>query len=112
MPMGGLTETSAAVKICDDYWTAYITGNWSLAHTLRPALTETQHQGIHAKNPPVRIVEIGQPYTQSGCMIGPVVPCNVEFKDGQVRTLHLIIQFRKTTPPSCVIAGTWGSETK
>ena len=50
MSVGGLTENSAAVKICTDYWDAKITGNWTLAHALRPTLTEKDHQGQYAKS--------------------------------------------------------------
>ena len=73
MSTGGLTENSAAIKI----WR--ITGrqhDWQpvLAHTLRPDLTEKQHQAQYAENPPVRIIAIEEPYRQDGCGIGPVAP--------------------------------------
>jgi len=100
----GMTQAEASSRICKEYWQALIDHNFGLAHKLRPLLGEKD-----VKNPPKELIQVGEPYQQEGCTLGPVTPCTVKFEDGQVREVKLIIKFRNIDGvSSCVIVSTWG----
>ena len=106
-----MTQNKACIQICTKYWQAMIDSNWAFTHKLRPLLSEKECNAMHSKNPPVELVEVGQPYQQEGCKIGPIVPCTVRFKDSTTRDIKMIIKFREMDgKSSCIIAGTWGPE--
>lgn len=110
LAMDNQTETAAAIRICTEYWQAKISGDAQRAHLLRPTMNEKEHQAQFAANPPEKILEIGKPPIQRrGDAL--IVPCQIKFKDGWLRTINLVVQLRPaTTPPSLVIAGARGWE--
>lgn len=106
-----MTEDKTSVEIVRQYWQAIIDGNWELVAKLRPITSPQNWQTKYSVNPPREIVEIGEPYHQDGCNIGPVTPVTIKFKDGDIREIKMITKFRNIDgKSSCVIAGTWGSE--
>ncbi len=106
-----LTEDEASAEIVRLYWDAVINANWESVENLRPFATADDWQKKYSTNLPRELLEVGKPYQQEGCSIGPVVPCNVRFEDSTVRNIKMIVKFREIDDNlSCVIAGTWGGE--
>jgi len=111
MPAEAMTEEEASVEIVRQYWRAVIDGNWELVARLRPIANLETWQAKYSSNPPGEIIEIGKPYQQEGCSIGPVTPVRIKFRDGDIREIKIITKFRDVNgKSSCVIAGTWGKE--
>jgi len=107
----GITEDEASVEIVRRYWQAAIDGNWEMVARLRPIASPETWQAKYSSNPPGEIIEIGEPYQQKGCSIGPVTPVTIKFQDEDIRGIRMITKFRDINgKSSCVIAGTWGSE--
>ena len=111
MPAEEMTEDEASVEIVRQYWQAVIYRNWEMVARLRPIASPENWQDKYSSNLPIEIIEIGDPYQQEGCNIGPVVPCTVRFEDNTIRDIKMIIKFREIYgESSCVITGTWGKE--
>lgn len=106
-----MTQEEASVEIVRQYWQAVIVRDWELVAKLRPITSPGNWKAKYGVNPPGGIVEIGEPYQQEGCSIGPVTPLTIKFKDGDIREIKMITKFRDINgESSCIIAGTWGSE--
>lgn len=111
MSAENMTEDEASAEIVRRYWQAVINGNWELVARLRPITSPENWQAKYNLNPAEEIIEIGEPYQQEGCSIGPVIPITIKLQDGDIREIKMITKFRDTSgKSSCVIAGTWGSE--
>ncbi len=107
----GLTDEEASLTIIDDYWRAIIDGDWGYLARLRPICDAENWELKYKRNEswPTEILKIGQPYTEDGCSIGPVVPCMVKYSDGQIKNIKMIVRIRNIDGnKSCVIAGTYG----
>ncbi len=88
-------QTKAHAQLARDYWKAVIRGDWVRVSEFRPILTPEQWVAKLGKNPPVELVEVGQPYWQEGCRTCPVTPCTLRFADGKLREVRLLTDFRE-----------------
>jgi len=103
-----MTQEEAGVKIVREYWQAVIDENWDLVSKLRP-IAHPDYSTM--RNPFVEIVNVGQPYQQEGCSIGPVVPVTMKFKNGDTREIKMVTKYRDINGKSSyVIMGTFGKE--
>jgi len=107
----GLTDQEASLQIVEDYLQALIDGNWKYLAQLRPIGNPEQWEFKFKRNEswPQKIIVIDTPYMSDRCNIGPVVPCTIEYSDGRVKNISLIVKIRDFDGQrSCVIAGTFG----
>lgn len=107
----GLTDEQACLTIIEDYWQAIIDGDWRNLAQLRPICNAENWELKFKRNEswPTEIIEIGQPYKEAGCNIGPVVPCTIKYSGGQIKNIKMIVKIRNTgESKTCVIAGTYG----
>jgi hypothetical protein len=115
MAVGDLSREEACDQIVRDYWQSVIDKDWETVHRLRPTLSVEKWKNdnpLYGKNPPVEILEIGESCQKEGCSMGPIVPCKIQYASGKIRDVFLIVMFRENEgKESCIIAGTWGSET-
>ena len=110
----GLTDEEACLTIIEDYWRAIIDGDWEYLAQLRPICNAEKWELRYKYNEswPVEVLKTGQPSQKDDCNIGPVVPCQVKYSDGQIKNIEMVVKFRNIDgEKSCVIAGTYG-ETK
>jgi len=109
----GLTDEEASLQIVEDYLQALIDGNWKYLAQLRPICNPEQWElkFKHSDSWPQKIIVIDAPYVSDRCNIGPVVPCTIEYSDGQIRNISLVVKIREIKgQKSCVIAGTFGGQ--
>lgn len=107
----GLSDEEACLTIVDDYLRALIDGDWEYLAQLRPICNAENWELKYKRNEswPIKVLEISRPSLQEGCTIGPVVPCIVEYSDGQIKNIKMIVKIRNIEgSKSCVIAGTYG----
>jgi len=106
--VAGLSQEEASMKTAAEYWNAMIKSDWEYVGRLRPLYSAEHWKSRHSKNPPVELVDIGQPYVERGCS-GLLVPCIVKFTNGKVLQVRLVVQYRENDgDPFCVIPATWG----
>ncbi|MHC4215041.1 MAG: LolA family protein [Planctomycetota bacterium] len=111
MPVENMTEDQACVEIAGCYWKAVIEKDWQTVALLHPIATADAWENKFSGNNLKRIVEIKEAYQEDKCKSGKIVPCTIEFDDGDTKTIHIIILLREIdSQRSCVIAGTWSSE--
>ena len=106
-----LTDEEACLMIVEDYLRALIDGDWEYLAQLRPICNAENWELKYKRNEnwPTEILEIGKPYQEAGCKIGPVVPYMVKYSDGQIKNIKLIVKIHNIDRnKSCVIAGTYG----
>lgn len=112
MATEGLTEKGACVLITEELWHAAISQDWEYVRKLWPDLDDLWEQ-LKAKlteNPPVELIDVGEPHMEHACGLGLVTPAIVKFADGKTLEVSLITRFRETTEKSwCVIAGQYRS---
>jgi hypothetical protein len=115
MAVSDLSHEEACDQITRTYWQAVIDKDWETVYHLRPTISLEKWKNdnpLYGNNPPVEILEIGKPYQQEGCSMGPIIPCKIQYANGKIRDVSLIVMFRENEgKESCLIAGTWDSET-
>lgn len=105
----GLSRDEACRQLVTQHIQALIAADYDRASKLRPAIPAEQYALWYETDPIVELLEVGQPFQQSGCSIGPLVPCKTRLKDGTISNSKMIVHFRQIDgQESCVIEGTWG----
>ena len=112
MPVGEMTEEQASKEAARRYWQAVIDQDWDTVAQLRPIATAEAWKMKYSRNFK-EIVEIGQPYQEKGCKLGQIVPCTIRCENNSPSKINMVVMFREINGQrSCVIAGTWGSESE
>jgi hypothetical protein len=110
----GLGREEACRKLLEQFWTAVINNDLARIRQLCP-LTETWPdrllREVMAEDEVVELLQIGAIEKEGRSSLGPLalVPSRVRCKDGRVREVKIVVQFRKTEQgASCVIHGNYG----
>jgi len=107
IPADNLTKKEASLLVAKEYWLALINKDWSRVEQLRPIHSAEQWSEMKSNNPPVELVEVGQPYWQKGCS-EPVTPCIIKYSDGRILEIKTYPRFRdRDGKRTCVIGGTY-----
>ena len=104
----GLSEKEACILIVKELWQALINQDWSYVRRLwpRPDNLWEEPKARLVENPPIELIEVGEPHIEHACGLGLVTPAIVKFANGKTFEVSLITRFRETTEQSrCVIAG-------
>lgn len=114
MPAEGLTREEACRKLLEQFWTACINNDLERIHQLCP-LTATWPDGLlrdaGSQDDVVELLKIGGIEKEGQSRLGPLalVPRRVRCRDGRVREIKIVVQFRQTEQgTSCVIHGNYG----
>jgi len=100
--------------LLEQFWAAYIKDDMPRIHQLCP-LTATWPdellRDIAKEDDVVEVLKIGGIEQEGQSKLGPLalVPSKVRCKDGQVRDIRMVVQFRETNQGvSCVVHGPHG----
>jgi hypothetical protein len=106
MPADSLSHERASTLTAEKYFQAAIDADWETCRRLAP-MDRSWKTGFR-RNPPVELIEVGQPYPHRGCT-GLIVPCVVRYTDGKVYESKAVVNYREIDGwPSCIIVAWWG----
>jgi len=110
----GLSREEACRKLLGQFWTAIINDDLATIRRLCP-LTRTWPDklllDVMAEDKAAELLRIGDIEQEGQSRLGPLalVPSRVRCKDGKVREMKIIVQFRETEEgTSCVVHGPYG----
>ncbi len=102
MSAEGLTHSEASGIIVRKYFEAVMSGDWDTRGKLKP------YDRSFGSNPPIEILDIGEPYPSRGCT-GLIVPCKIKHQNNKITEYRLVVTYREIEgQPSCIIVAWWG----
>jgi len=108
IPVDNLTKKEASTLVAKEYWLALINKDWEQVERLRPIHSAQEWSEIKKGNPPIELLEVGQPHWQKGCG-EPVTPCTIKYEDGRILEIKTYPRFREINgEQTCVIGGIYG----
>jgi hypothetical protein len=114
IPADGLTREEACRKILGHLWPAAINGNLERIRQLCPltaAWPDRLLRDVMAEDEVVELLQVGGIEKEGQSKLGPLalVASRVRCRDGKVREVKIVVQFRQTEQgASCVIHGNYG----
>jgi hypothetical protein len=110
----GLTREEACRKLLGEFWSALLKDDLNRIRQLCPVTAtwpDRLLRDVMAEDNVVELLHIGGIEKEGRSPLGPLalVPSRVRCKDGRVREVKIIVQFRETEQgASCVIHGNYG----
>jgi len=110
----GLTREQACQKILEQLWVAFINNDLARVRQLCPvtaAWPDRLLRDLGAQDHVAEVLQIGKIEKEGQSRLGPLalVPSRVRCRDGKVREIRIVVQFRQTEQGmSCVINGNHG----
>lgn len=115
IPADGLTREEACRELLEQFWAACIKEDMPRIHQLCP-LTAAWPDGLFrdlgGQDEIVKLLSIGGIERTGQSRLGPLalVPSRLQCKDGKVREIWMVVQFRETDQgTSCVVHGPHGN---
>jgi len=114
MPADGLTQEEACRRLLERFWTAWIADDLPQIHQLCPLTARAPTsllRELAGEEDAAEVLTIGGVEQNGQSSLGPLalVPSRVRCKDGKVRDMKMVVQFRHTEQGvSCVIHGPYG----
>jgi hypothetical protein len=115
IPAAGLTREEACRKLLEQMWAACINEDLPRIRQLCPLTarwSEELLRSIAGQDEPVKLLSIGDIERTGQSRLGPLalVPSRLQCKDGKVREIRMVVQFRETDGAvSCVVHGPHGN---
>lgn len=110
----GLTREEACRKLLEQFWSAVLNDDLERIRQLCP-VTETWPDRLlldaMAEDDVVELLNVGSIEKEGRSTLGPLalVPSRVRCRDGRMREIKIVVQFRQTEQgASCVIHGNYG----
>jgi hypothetical protein len=110
----GLTREEACRKLLEQFWAAVLKDDLARIRQLCPLTERWPDQllrDVMTEDGAVELLQIGAIAKEGQSRLGPLalVPSRVRGRDGRVREIKIIVQFRRTDQgESCVIHGNYG----
>jgi hypothetical protein len=110
----GLTREEACRKLLEQFWSAVLNDDLARIRQLCPVTATWPDRlllDVMAEDEVVELLKIGNIEKEGRSKLGPLalVPSHVRCRDGRVREIKIVVQFRQSEQgASCVIHGNYG----